>query len=154
MALYFNVFLLLSTCMCICSASGLLELIKRPPCNQTLTTLQQLKEVSINYNITQSTDYVLCVDLVQSTAPQQISYTTTEIEYASVIISGSNSVVRCETLRARTTGQLPLSDYTQFPLIFSNSSLVIIEDVHFEGCMRPLQFKWVTRVELTSSSFR
>lgn len=152
MALYHNFFLLLITCwMCSYSTSGLLEPARRPSCNQTLTTLQQLQEATLN-SITQSLDYILCVDLAQSASPLQISYSAAEILYASVIITGNSSVVRCKT--PPTSGQLPLSDYTQFPLIFTNSSLVIVEGVHFEGCMRPLKFNWVTRVELTSSSFR
>ena len=152
MALYLFFILVLSTCWtCIYSNSGLLEPARRPPCNQSLTSLQQLQEVSLN-PATQSTDYVLCVNLMQSATSQQISYSAAEILYASVIISGNSSVVRCEA--PLNTEQLPLNDYTQFPLIFANSSLVIIEGVQFEGCMRPLRFNWVTRVELTSSNFR
>ena len=153
MALYLYFILVLSTCYwtCIYSTSGLLESARRPPCNQTLTTLQQLQKITLN-PATQSTDYVLCVNLMQSAPLQQISYSAAEILYASVIISGNSSVVRCEA--PLSTEQLPLSDYTRFPLVFTNSSLVVIEGVQFEGCMRPLKFNWVTRVELTSSSFR
>ena len=151
MALYLNFFFFLSTCWaCIYSTSGLLESAKRPPCNQTVTTLQQLQEVSLN-TTTQSMDYVLCVDM-QSASPQKISYSTTEILYASVIITGNSSIMRCQS--PPSTGQLPLSDYTQFPLIFTNSSLVVIQGVQFDGCMRPLKFNWVVRVELTASSFQ
>ena len=150
MAPYLNFFLSLLTCWtCIHTISGKLESTRRPPCDQTLTNLRELQEASLN-PATQSTDYVLCVNL--SAASQQISYSAAEILYASVIISGNSSVVRCEA--PLNTEQLPLSDYTQFPLTFTNSSLVIIEGVQFEGCMRPLKFKWVTRLELTSSSFR
>ncbi len=153
MALNLNFVLFLSICWtCLYNTSGLLESARRPPCNQTLTTLQQLQEVSLN-PATQSTDYVLCVNLMQSVTSQQISYSAAEILYASVIISGNNSsIVRCMT--PLSTEQLPLNNYTQFPLIFTNSSLVVIEGVQFEGCMRPLRFNWITRVELTSSSFR
>ena len=129
--------------------SGSLELANRPRCNQTLASLKHLQEASLDV-ITRSNDYVLCVDLLGPSTLEYIGYATTDIEYASVIISGNDSVVRCEP----PTTELPLNDYTQFPLTFSNSSLVAIEGVRFESCLRPLQFKWVTRVELTSSSFR
>ena len=151
MVLYLNFFFFLSTgWTCICSTSGLLESARSPLCNQTVTTLQQLREVSLN-PATRSMDYVLCVDLMQSASPLIISYSATEILYTSVIITGNSSIVRCES--PPSTGQLPLTDYTQFPLIFTNSSLVIIQGVQFEGCMRPLKFNWVVRVELTASSF-
>lgn len=151
MASYSPVFVLLSVWTCICGVSGLLEFSQRPQCNQTVTSLQELQEAALDDDhSTRSTDFVLCVDLRSHSAPQNVSYVKTSIDYATVIISGNNSVVKCETSRS----DLPLSDYTRFPLIFSNSSLVVVEGVRFEGCMRPIQFKWVNRVELISSSFR
>lgn len=151
MAFYFNFFLLLSSWTCVYSIPEFSTLSERPSCNQTLSSLQELREATRN-EVTQSTDYVLCVDLTRTSATlEYLGYFTTEIEYVSVIITGNSSVVKCETPPSE---ELPLSDYTKFPLVFTNSSLVIIESVRFEGCMRPIQFKWVTRVELISSSFR
>lgn len=148
MAFYFNAFAVIFASIYVSSVSGILKMADRPPCNQTLTNFEDLREATL-VDITRSIDYVLCVDL-GPTALHNISYVTTDVEYASVIISGNSSVVKCEA----PSINLPLNDYTRFPLVFSNSSLVVIEGVRFEGCLRPLQFKWVTRVELVSSSFR
>lgn len=148
MAFNFNALALIFVCIYISSVSGLLQMTDRPQCNQTISNLKDIHETSEDV-ITRSADYVLCVDL-EPTALQNISYVTTDVLYASVIISGNGSVVKCEAPSA----ELPLNDYTRFPLAFSNSSLVVIEGVRFQGCLRPLQFKWVTRVELISSSFR
>ena len=153
MALYLSVFItIFSFWNPVYSVSGtLLEASERSPCNQTLASLQELQEASLNA-VTQSPDYVLCVDLQSNrpAAPQYISYVDKDIAYSSVIITGNGSVVKCE----KPSSELSLNDYSQFPLIFSNSSLVVIEGVSFEGCMRPIQFKWVRRVELTSTNFR
>ena len=128
---------------------------QRPNCNQTVSTLSSLREITASVNDSETmrlTDYVICVNLRPGNTTEQIGYSSTVIDSVSVIITGTTgSVVKCET---PPSGRLPLSDYTQFPLMFTNSSLVIIEGVQFEGCMRPLKFKWVTRVEFVSSSFR
>ena len=124
-------------------------LAERPPCNQTLPSLSSLREIANSLG-RPSTDYVICVILQSGNVSEDIDYSPVGIDSISVIITGSTgSIIKC-----RDHDQLPLSDYTQFPLIFTNSSLVIIEGVQFEGCMRPLRFKWVTRVEVISSSFR
>ena len=98
----------------------------------------------------QSTDYVICVNLPAGNVTEDVDYSTASIDFINVIITGSSgSVIKC-----RNEQQLSLNDYTQFPLVFTNSSLVIIEGVHFEECMRPLKFNWVTRIEIVSSTFR
>ena len=133
------------------SFSSSLELAERPPCNQTLPSLSSLRETANNLN-RQSTDsdYVICVNLQAGNVSKGIDYSPMSIDSISVIITGSSgSIIKC-----RNEQQLPLNDYTQFPLIFTNSSLVIIQRVQFEGCMRPLKFKWVTRIEIISSTFR
>ena len=136
---------ILWSCLLGCSFSSPLALAERPPCNQILPSLSSLQEASSDR---QSTDYVICVNLQAGT--EDIDYSPVSIDSISVIITGSSgSVIKC-----RNEQQLPLSDYTQFPLIFTNSSLVIIQGVRFEGCMRPLKFKWVTRIEIILSTFR
>ena len=128
-------------------SSPFIALAERPPCNQTLPSLSSLQEASLGR---QSTDYVICINIAGNMS-EDIGYSAESIDSISVIITGSpGSVIRCRN----QLQQLPLSNYTQFPLIFTNSSLVIIEGVHFEGCMRPLRFKWVTRIEIISSTFR
>ena len=134
------------------SSSSPLALVERPPCNQTLPSLSSLRETANNLNrqLTGS-GYVICIDLQAGNMSEDIGYSAESIDSISVIISGSpGSVIKCHN----QLQQLPLSEYAQFPLIFTNSSLVIIEGVHFEGCMRPLRFKWVTRIEIISSTFR
>ena len=125
--------------------SSPLALAGRPPCNQTLPSLSSLRETANSLG-RQSTDYVICVNLNVS---ENVDYSPMVFDSISVIITGSSgSIIKC-----RNEQQLPLSDYTKFPLIFTNSSLVVIEGVHFEGCMRPLKLKWITRVEIISSNF-
>ena len=148
MAFNSSAFALIFVWIYISTVYGLLKVTDRPQCNQTLTNVEGIHKASQGVN-TRSADYVLCVNL-RPTALYYISYVTTDVEYTSVIISGNGSVVKCEA----PSTELPLDDYTRFTLAFSNSSLVVIEGVHFQGCLRPLQFKWVTRVELISSSFR
>ena len=127
-----------------CSFSSLPILAERPPCNQTLTSLSSLQEASLGRL---STDFVICMNL--QPGAEEIDYSSVSIDSISVIITGSSgSVIKC-----RNEQQLPLSDYTQFLLIFTNSSLVIIQGVQFEGCMRPLKFKWITKIEIISSNF-
>ena len=126
-------------------------LVERPPCNQTLSSLSSLREAALDLSshLTDSV-YVICVNLEAGNTPEGVGYSPVSIDSISVIITGNpGSVIKC-----CNDQQLPLSDYTQFPLIFTNSSLVIMEGIQFEGCMRPLKFKWVTRIEIISSTFR
>ena len=89
---------------------------------------------------TGSIKYVLCVTLPQGKV-EVLNYSLQEIKYASVIISGNGSVVKC------------VAPPEQQTLFFTNSSLVVLEGVHFMGCTRPLRFKWVTRIEIVQSTF-
>jgi hypothetical protein len=150
--LYKSVFLILCINSVVDSSfSSPLALLERPPCNETLPSLSSLRETVNNLN-RQSTDpdYVICVNIQEQNMSEGIGYSSMSIDSVSVILTGSSgSVIKC-----RNEWQLPLSNYTQFPLIFTNSSLVIIEGVQFEGCMRPLKFNWITRIEIISSMFR
>ena len=129
------------------SYSSPLTLVERPPCNQTLSSLSSLLQ-TIN-DLDRLSYYVICVNLQAGNVSEDIDYSPVSIDSISVIITGSSgSVIKCHNEQ-----QLPLSDYTQFPLTFTNSSLVVIQGVQFEGCMRPLKFKWVTRIEIISSTF-
>lgn len=129
---------------------------ERPPCNYTLSSLSSLHQDAESKASWQSLDVVICVDLQPGN--EYLDYSSTSIDLASVVITGSatGSVVQCRIneSQASSGGELELDDYTRFPLVFTNSSLVIIEGVQFERCQRPLQFKQVTRVEFISSSFR
>ena len=94
---------------------------------------------------TESIKYVdvLCVTLPQGKV-EVLNYSLQEIKYASVIISGNSSMVKCVASPKQQT---------QYPLLFTNSSLVVLEGVHFMGCTRPLRFIWVTRIEIIQSTF-
>ena len=111
-----------------------------------LDSLRELVEATFEDNI--ETVYV---DLPEGHR-EVIGTTIREIERVNVNITGTDSVIECES--QSTGGELPLDNYSEFPLIFSESSLVVIRGVQFRGCLRPLRFKWVTRIELILSSFR
>lgn len=137
----------------------------RPPCNTTLTTFRELQEaVTLNRTLTwqkyadSDSTYVVCVNLQPSTV-EYVGYSSVAIESVSLIITGSRSasnssqgalaLVTCETQPASND-----SDPIGYPLSVSNSSLVVIEGVEFEGCIRPLQLNQITRVEFIACKFR
>ena len=92
---------------------------------------------------TGSIEYVLCVTIPEGKI-EVLNYFIQEIKYANVIISGNGSVVKCVA---------PPKQQTQYPLFFTNSSLIVLEGIHFIGCTQPLRFKWVTRIEIVQSTF-
>ena len=118
-------------------------------CDEVLASLRELRGATFSTTSAEC-GRVLCVNLTQGTE-YIAEYSANEINNVSVIISGNDSVVQC---MPPDDGELPLSDYTRFPLIFSNSSFVVIEGVHFKGCVRPIRFEHVTRLEFVTSSFR
>ena len=81
---------------------------------------------------------------------QLLTYMTssTAITYDVVVVKGNHSTVTCDPIIINNT------NYSVFPLIFLNSSSVVIESVHFRGCLRPLQFLAVHNVRLVDVSFR
>ena len=144
---------------CVCVQTDFPIQTERPLCNRTFTTLRELQAASneIDRNVTlwqySDSDYVLCVNL-QPESTEYIGYSSAVFDSIShVVITGTvdSSVVKCET---PFNGGLPMNDYVNFPLIITNSSLVVIDGVQFEDCMRPLQFNQVTRIELVSCNFR
>ena len=133
---------------------GVQSLAERPSCNSTLTSFQELQAATKQTETFYTSNYVLCVNL-QPGRVENISYSSIAIDSISLIITGSSHgagsddappVVECDY-----NGELSLSEH---PLVVTNSSLVIIEGVQFEECMRPLQFNQVQRVELRHSKFR
>ena len=138
---------LLSTCtLCLDP-----EVAERPRCNLTLSSLTSLRNLFNNSaGQTANETAVICVDLLP--VEEYLNYTSDDISAAAVIITGSTdgtSVVRCHQ-----DPELGLNEYSVFPLIFTNTGLVVVERVLFEGCQRPLHFIEVTRVEVVSSTFR
>ena len=118
-----------------------------PECSETLGSLGKLQAAALMSWF--SRDDVVCVSLPPV---DYVNYTDTTIQF-NVVLIGNASVVLCnEPVKEEV---LELSVYTHFPLIFSNSSFVyIIGDVHFRGCRRPIQFRQITQVQLSSVSFR
>ena len=90
----------------------------------------------------------VCVNMNGS--HQNLTYMTssTAITYDVVVVKGNHSTVTCDPIIINNT------NYSVFPLIFLNSSSVVIESVHFRGCLRPLQFLAVHNVRLVDVSFR
>ena len=138
------------------------SLAERPSCNSTFTSFQDLQAAINQTETSHGADYVLCVNL-QPGSVEYIGYSSTAFDSVSLIITGSSQgagsyisyaapVVKCrEPKDYSVSGELSLNEY---PLVVTNSSLVIIEGVQFEDCMRPLQFNQIRRVELRQSIFR
>ena len=139
---------LLITTLRLCSADSVLK--ERPSCNLTLPTLSSLRDYLTPSDEAERAA-IICVDL--RPVDEFIDYSSEGISAAGIVITGSangSSVVRCRA----TTPELSLDNYKTFPMVFTNTSLVVVERVRFEDCQRPLHFIGVTRVEFISSNFR
>ena len=158
---FFLATLVIQSCSCFQTDLPSPTLSERPPCNASFPTLKDLQAV-INRNETHpqiaDSENVLCVNL-QPGSVEYIDYSLLDIESMSLVITAESAgngstrrapVIMCEP-RSANSSDLSPSDY---PLTVTNSSLVVIEGVHFVGCMRPLQLNQVTRVEIVSSQFR
>ena len=120
---------------------------EEPPCGIILTSLRELR------NLGGAVFETVCVNLPRGHR-EVIGVSREPIEGVDVIIAGTDSVVECRGGSASGEQTANGGDYSEFPLIFSSSNLVVIRGVLFKGCVRPLRFKWVTRIELTLSDFR
>ena len=75
------------------------------------------------------------------------------------VLMGNNATVQCHN-----TSTIELTNYTVFPLVFqgylTNNSVtslslsVMIKDVTFENCLRPLHFVQIANVTLINVHFR
>ena len=88
----------------------------------------------------------VCVNLSPSEESEMLGYSNSSCLPFSVVIRGNNSVVSCED------GDLG-TNYTHFPLSFCGGRQVVIENLDFQRCMRPIQFTEVENVVISSSSF-
>lgn len=86
----------------------------------------------------------VCVNLNPSES-EVLGYNSSCLPF-SVVIRGNNSVVSCED------GDLG-TNYTHFPLSFCGGRQVVIENLDFQQCMRPIQFTEVENMVISSSSF-
>ena len=86
---------------------------------------------------------IVCVNM--TTNSEELLFSTENVLNFSVVIQGNNSTVTCDNT---------VSNSSYFPLHFSNSSLVMINELIFEGCTQPLYFKFVQMLKISSSMFR
>lgn len=77
-----------------------------------------------------------------------LPYTLTPVSF-NVMVFGNYSTVTCDP-----SARLTIRNYSAFPLIFQQSSFVVIERLNFRGCLRPLRFSEVLSVQLVEVSFR
>lgn len=108
-------------------------------CDLNVTTLQELFEGSYTPNRT------VCVNLEENSAPEFLDYRDASLSF-SVVIRGNGRTVSCVTDE--------VEGKNKYPLHFTNSSFVVIENLNFKNCIRPLLFEWVGEIQLVSSSFR
>lgn len=111
-----------------------------PTCSTTVHSLQ---------DIYQATADSVCVELQPGI--HYVNYTDTEINNVSVVLIGNEATIRCDPAESEIT--LPLTNYTRFPLTFSNADYVRIENVHFQYCLRPVKFESVSNVTLVNTTF-
>lgn len=114
------------------------------PCNVTLTTLDDLYKEGLAAD-----NDTVCVHLAANSR-HSLTYRNTSLSFSAIIIKGNNSTVTCDEADLEALQNL---SYTHFPLRFQGANMVVITDLNFEGCKRPLQFKMVLRVLISSSSF-
>lgn len=91
----------------------------------------------------------MCVQMPPGTS--YLHYSSSPITF-NFVMTGNGSVVRCDPAVSEST--LPRNNYSSFPLLFENSSLVRIENIQFEDCLRPLRFVGVMKIELVNTNFR
>lgn len=126
----------------------LIVLLPSVYCAQPKECLNSLKELLDAAQSSNFSDDVVCVNVP---SVDFLNYTDIAVSF-NVVLTGNGSEVRCN--EPENEDLLNLTVYTHFPLTFSNSNFVSIEDVHFIGCRRPVQFKEITEVRLLSVSFR
>lgn len=110
-------------------------------CHERLTSFGDL----LNRNFPDNS--IVCVDL-EAGSKETLNYTETILTF-SVVVRGNNSTVICNV-----SEELDNTSYTHFPLRFQNASMVVITELNFQGCARPLQFELVQTVHISSSTFR
>ncbi len=116
-------------------------------CTENVDSLSELLSKAQEFNAAyeNTTLTTVCVDLDPRNT-YTLGYSNITLQF-SVIIRGGNSTVRCES-------GSNLSGYSLFPLRFESSDMVMIHEVTFEGCARPLQFEMIRRIHISSSHFR
>lgn len=110
------------------------------PCDHTVSMTNLGDLVSAEF----PAGSMVCVDLV-SDREHILKYTATRLMF-NVDIRGNSNTVVCD--------QEDLGiDYTRFPLYFYNTTQVVIRELNFERCQRPILFEEVQSVIVLSSNF-
>ena len=89
----------------------------------------------------------VCVNLTSGSKEILTSYFSVPFSF-NLRIDGNNSTIKCDST---TTGGDEEAD--EFVLYVSNSSEVVINQLHFEGCRRSVYLNLVRSIQITSSSF-
>ena len=119
-------------------------------CNKTVNSMKQMLDMASQSFQSIGPDYRLCVEL--SDKEEKLEYSNMTVPF-SVLIRPGARFDRC-TLTCETDFDLPLSNYEWFPLIINGSDFVVIENIDFVGCIRPVQLMWIKNVQLLSTTFR
>lgn len=96
---------------------------------------------------------VVCVEL-WSNFTEYLNYFSNNIAFSVILRSNAPEKVRISCVDVGDNFSLLLNESTRFLLSFTNSSLVVIENVFFERCMRPIKLKWVEKIEMVDTLFR
>ena len=118
-------------------------------CNETVDSMKKMLDIASQSTQSTGPNYMLCVEL--SEIEEKLVYSNISVPF-SVFIRPKGELERC-TLTCEEK-DLPFSNYEEFPLIFKGSELVMIENINFIGCMRPVQMMWIKNIQLVNTTFR
>ena len=119
-------------------------------CNETVNSMKKMLDMASQSFQSIGPNYGLCVEL--SDKEENLEYSNMTVPF-SVFIRPGAGFDRC-TLTCERDFDLPLSNYEWFPLIIKGSDFVVIENIDFVGCIRPVQLMWIKNVQLLNTTFR
>lgn len=138
------------SCVSVLYACAMCLLVNRAVtqmvCNENVSSLDKMLKMASQSNQTE----IVCVEL--ESPVQILNYSNIVIPF-SVVLKPAPTVERC-TVTCDNNVSLPPTNYNQFPLIFNMSDFVVIENIDFIGCVRPIQIFWVRNVTLIDTTFR
>ena len=118
-------------------------------CSETVNSMKKMLDMASKSTLAIGPDYVLCVEL--SEKEEKLVYSNLTVPF-SVFIRPKGELDR-GTLTCEEE-DLPFSNYEEFPLIFKESEFVMIENINFVGCIRPVQMMWIRSIQLINTTFR
>ena len=118
-------------------------------CNETVNSMKKMLDMA-SQTIPESVDpsYMLCVELSGS---EELEYSNMTVPFSMVVrpeAGVDRGTLTCER------EDLPLSNYEEFPLIIEGSDFVVIENIDFVGCRRPVQLMQIKNVQIINTTFR